>query len=54
MRPACLHARAHFIVRRPASDRMQAVFITWDSATTDSELKRSGRELNRIYEFAKI
>ena len=37
-----------FIARRPAFDRMQAVFVTGYSATTDSELKRSGREL-RIY-----
>ena len=43
-----------FIARRPASDRMQVGFVTVYSATTDSELKRSGRELNKIYEFAKI
>lgn len=49
MRPACLvymQGRI-FIVRRPASDRMQAVFVTGYSATTDSELKRSGRELGK-------
>ena len=41
-----MHAReSPFVVRRPASERMLAVFVGIYLTTTDSEMQRSGIKL---------